>query len=289
MKILYADNKHIPVFTDGKTDYRFIDIDKAQFSGMGGNINSMGKKLADAGELATIQSFTSAVSVPKDTGQKLFEQHIDAFISWLPTFEQTPKAVKKIIKDLNLFFKMFDIDTTKLEYAKLVAEDLDQFNNDYAQIREKQETVKSQQVLDEEKETHAQALFQLEYDRATKTEQENHKEHLETKAKEQRVIQLEKVAEDDLAQNTLSDSLTRLESEVEVAAVTLTHDQTIENLTLQIELHTLQDKRHQTHKEEFLAYQQQVHPLFLHRAQQVLAYDELEINNRLNLKLAFQV
>jgi len=181
----------------------------------------------------------------------------------------------------------FDQENTKLEYQKLLAEELDKFNNDYAQIREKQETVKSQQIQDEEQEKHTQELFQIEWDRATKTEQENHKDDLETKAKEQRVIQLHKVAEDDLAQNTLSDTLARLESEVEVAEVTLAHDKTEAKLKKQIKLHTFQDKRHQAHKNEFLAYQQQLAPLFNNRAKEILAYDELEINNRLALKLAF--
>lgn len=189
--------------------------------------------------------------------------------------------------DTQLIQLAFDVENTKLEYEKLLAEDLNKFNNDYAQIREKQETVKSEELVDLEKEKLAQQLLQTEWDRATKTEQENNKDQLETKAKEQRVIALEKIAEDEVAQNTLTQTMHRLDSEVEIAQVTLTHDQTVLKLKQQIESHTCEDLRHQAQKNEFLGYQQQLEPLFVERSKELHKYEELEINNRLQIKLAF--
>jgi len=104
-KILYPNNKYAPIFTDGKKYFTFIDIDKAPFSGMGGgrSRNVLGKKLADAGELATVMSLRKDIETAKDTGQSIFKDNPDAFSDWYNTFQYTRPAVKKIIGSLNNF------------------------------------------------------------------------------------------------------------------------------------------------------------------------------------------
>ena len=104
-KILYPNNKYAPIFTDGKKYFTFIDIDKAPFSGMGGgkSRNVLGKKLADAGELATVMSLQKDIKTAKDTGQSIFKDNPDAFSDWYNTFQYTRPAVKKIVGSLNNF------------------------------------------------------------------------------------------------------------------------------------------------------------------------------------------
>jgi hypothetical protein len=68
------------IFYDGKNYFRFLDIDKAPFSGMGGQSrNTLGKALADAGELATVMSLRKKIETAKDTGQSIFEKNPEAF------------------------------------------------------------------------------------------------------------------------------------------------------------------------------------------------------------------
>lgn len=101
-KILYPKNNYAFVFTDGKKFFRFIDIDKAPFSGMGGESrNVLGKKLADAGELATVMSLRKDIKTAKDTGQPIFVNNPEAFAAWYTTFQYTRPAVKKIVGTLN--------------------------------------------------------------------------------------------------------------------------------------------------------------------------------------------
>ena len=103
-KILYPNNKYAPIFTDGKKYFTFTDIDKAPFSGMGGQSrNALGKKLADAGELATVMSLKKDIKTAKDTGQSIFKDNPEAFAAWYDTFQYTRPAVKKIVGSLNNF------------------------------------------------------------------------------------------------------------------------------------------------------------------------------------------
>jgi len=103
-KILYPNNRYAPIFVDGKNYFTFTDIDKAPFSGMGGQSrNALGKKLADAGELATVMSLRKDIGNAKDTGQSVFKDNPDAFADWYNTFQYTRPAVKKIVGSLNNF------------------------------------------------------------------------------------------------------------------------------------------------------------------------------------------
>ena len=117
-QIIYPNNVHTAIFTDGKNSYRFIDIDKAPYSGMGGSRNALGKKLADAGELATVASLMKEIKTPKDTGQKLFVDNPDAFKAWLPTFQYTKPAVVNIVGSLSSYEILHDAtDNSKFANA----------------------------------------------------------------------------------------------------------------------------------------------------------------------------
>ena len=119
-KILYPKNVYASIFTDGKATFRFNDIDKAPFSGMGGaSRNALGKKLADAGELATVMSLKKDIKTPKDTGQKIFVDNPDAFDAWYETFQSTRPAVVKIAGNLNRFDILHDA-TDKSAFASAI-------------------------------------------------------------------------------------------------------------------------------------------------------------------------
>ena len=103
-KILYPNDKHAFIFNDGKNYFRFVDIDKAPFSGMGGQSrNTLGKALADAGELATVMSLQKDIKTAKDTGQSIFKNNPDAFADWYNTFQLTKPAVIKIVGSLTTY------------------------------------------------------------------------------------------------------------------------------------------------------------------------------------------
>lgn len=83
------------------------------------NMNALGKKLADAGELATVQSLSEKVESPKDTKQKIFIDNPEAFIAWKPTFTLT----KEIIEAQGIKINNFDVihdATDKSDFTKII-------------------------------------------------------------------------------------------------------------------------------------------------------------------------
>ena len=122
-KILYPNNKHAFIFNYDKNAYfRFVDIDKAPFSGMGGKSrNTLGKALADAGELATVMSLQKDIKTAKDTGQPIFESNPEAFADWYNTFQLTRPAVKKIVGNINNYDIIHDA-TDKSNFGTTITE-----------------------------------------------------------------------------------------------------------------------------------------------------------------------
>ena len=121
-KILYPNNRYAPIFNDGKNYFTFTDIDKAPFSGMGGQSrNALGKKLADAGELATVMSLQKNIKTAKDTGQSIFVNNPDAFSDWYNTFQLTGPAVKKIVGSLTNYVIIHDA-TDKSNFGTTITE-----------------------------------------------------------------------------------------------------------------------------------------------------------------------
>jgi len=128
-KILYPNNKYAFIFNYGKNAYfRFVDIDKAPFSGMGGKSrNTLGKALANAGELATVMSLQKDIKTAKDTGQSIFVNNPEAFDDWYNTFQLTRPAVKKIVGSLTNFDIIHDA-TDKSNFGKTITAFLNKAN-----------------------------------------------------------------------------------------------------------------------------------------------------------------
>jgi hypothetical protein len=120
-KILLVNNNHTSIFTDGKKSFRFIDIDKSPFSGMGGGTsrNVLGKQLSDAGELATVMSLRKDIKNARDTGQSIFVNNPEAFAAWYTTFQYTRPAVNKIVGSLNNFDIIHDA-TDKSDFTNTI-------------------------------------------------------------------------------------------------------------------------------------------------------------------------
>jgi hypothetical protein len=96
---------------------RFIVSSKKQTS----NRNALGKKLADAGELATVLSLTSKIKTPEDTGQQIFIDDLVAFQAWKMTFDHTKEAVEKVLRpsSISKFHLLHDATDTS-EFKKVI-------------------------------------------------------------------------------------------------------------------------------------------------------------------------
>lgn len=107
--------KNLDFAMNGDT-IRFIESSK---KAVGKSRNAMGKALADAGELATVESLKKEIKTPEDTGQRVFIDDVDAFIAWLPTFQHTRKAVESVVGSLGSFDVLHDA-TDKSDFKKVI-------------------------------------------------------------------------------------------------------------------------------------------------------------------------
>lgn len=124
-KIIYPNNKYAEIFVSGNKRFKFTQICKSPYSKMGGNINSQGKKLADAGEKATINAIelyvqNMVIKKPEDTNEQLFIDNPNAFYKWQNTFDKTPKIIDSIVQS-NLSDYIFAHDgSSDNEFADIV-------------------------------------------------------------------------------------------------------------------------------------------------------------------------
>jgi hypothetical protein len=130
-KKLYSNDKHKYVFktTDGDL-IRFIDIEKTQYSQINKkiNTNTLGSKLTNAIELATIESLYNDINSPEDTKQKLFINGTIKFDNWAQTFKNTKIILKKIIKDDIKKYKIIHSATDNSEFSKIIRKFLSKMN-----------------------------------------------------------------------------------------------------------------------------------------------------------------
>lgn len=90
-----------------RATYKFEDINgalhalskftKTKEFGSNKSLNSQGQALADAGERATILSFTKDLLTPEDTEELLFIENPNAFERWKNSFIQTKLGIESII------------------------------------------------------------------------------------------------------------------------------------------------------------------------------------------------
>ncbi len=179
-----------------------------------------------------------------------------------------------------------DIANTKLEYEQLRAEELQKFNKDYAQIREKQETVRHQQDKDVAAEQHAQAVREVEYERDKAIAKEEHNLFTENKEKDLRVLAINLQNGKDIALNTKDEAHRRLEFETGVADIKLTRDLAVLEREHEIVLHKLQDKRHQLLNPRQVEAVNAQRPNVFPRGKDRHDLAVLEISNRTKLRLA---
>ncbi len=179
-----------------------------------------------------------------------------------------------------------DLANTNLDFEQQKADELIAFNKGLNDIEHKQAKATKEQEDFVEAEENTQAKLLIEFESYNSIEKEKLDDELESKAKDIRVVNINKDKEDNLAKNSLDIEITKLDNELEVSAVTLEKDQKLNDQQEKIECHELQYNRQTSAKNEFLDYQQLFGPLFVSRAEEIFKYEELEINNRTTIKLA---
>lgn len=92
-----TDKRHVSFTQDG-VNVVIRSTGSTECLNKSSNANALGKALADAGERATILSFTKNIETPEDTEEPIFKNNPQIFDNWKATFKYTKEAIEKAIK-----------------------------------------------------------------------------------------------------------------------------------------------------------------------------------------------
>ena len=193
---------------------------------------------------------------------------------------------QKDIEDTRITL-VFNIENTNLEYEKLEAEALNVFNQSFIEVRTKQEEVLKQKEIDLDKEEDTQKKLLIEFDKTNLVNEEKQHEAIEQKSKELRVETISKTKNEIETKDTLNNEEATLNNQKEIAKFELEKDLKVILKQEIIVSHKQEHKKLSSFKEEFLTYQSQLVPLYTDRAKEIFGYDEQEVTNRYQLKIAF--
>lgn len=181
----------------------------------------------------------------------------------------------------------FDVKNTTFEYEKLLAEALVSYHKAYTEVINKKEEVLKQKELDLSQEADNQKKLLITFDTMNLVHADTQRESLEQVEKDLHVESINKTKSEVEAKDILDTELVTLTKEKQLTKFELNKD--LELILKQeiIEGRNLEHKKLATNKEEFLAYQSLLEPLYNERVNEIFAYEEQEIMNRYQLKITF--
>lgn len=179
------------------------------------------------------------------------------------------------------------IEQAKFEYEKYRFEEQNEYNKAVNEVSVKQEEVSKDTKVDLLHEEDNQAKLTLEFNKTNKINELNYQQDVESKQKDLRDAAIKKEKADVLAKDELDKTLATLNHDLDVLDNECKRDLEVLKLQEKIEVHRNENKRLNANKTEFYHYQTTLDPLFKSRAAAIYQYEELEINNRFNLKAQF--
>ena len=180
-----------------------------------------------------------------------------------------------------------DLEENKLHTKQYLADELNKYNEYFTDNDREQAENINQNDIDLEKQNHLQANLIITFNKTNNTNEINHQEALAVKESEVKVTKLLQAAEEVLAKLALEVELEKLNSEKLVAEKELVQDIKINEEKELIEYYSNDFNKQTSINTENLNHHSEIAKLFNKRAKGISEYEELELNNRLDLKLTF--
>ena len=180
-----------------------------------------------------------------------------------------------------------DLQTSVIGTKQQLEDELNKYNEYFANNDRNQAEVIKLKDLDLEKQDDIQVALKIMFDKTNQTNDVKHQEALSVKDSEFEATNQLKATEEILAKIALDVELAKLESEREVADIELTQAIKVNEENELIEYHNNDFNKQASVNAEYLKHQSEYSNLFTVRAQAISEFEELEINNRADLKLAF--
>lgn len=180
-----------------------------------------------------------------------------------------------------------EVDTLKSELNLKIQDEINKVNEYERDNFIKLAGVISKQELDLEQEDDSQVILQIAFDKQNDINKIKYEEELTLKNKELKLIESEKDLTFKLFELKKSIELSKIENESKIFEKELVLDIKVNEENEIIEYHNIDFISQSQSSEENLLFQTEIKSLFEARAEVLVAYEELEVNNRSGLKVKF--
>ena len=224
--------------------------------------------------------------VLKDKKNELMTSNLNKIASFESDLVKS-KEEKLYQIDLNKATLNNDIEMSTLSAKQTLEDELNKYNVYYSENERSQSEVKYNEELALEKEKDYQVHLKLTFDETNKANVVKHQEALASRDKELKLSEFVLNSEHVLSNLAKEAELSKLKNEKEVSEKELILTIQINNKNEYIEYHKNESNKFASNSNEFYNYQNEVTSLLKDRAIVVSSYETIELNNRVNLKVAF--
>ncbi len=224
--------------------------------------------------------------VLKDKKNELMTSNLNKIASFESDLVKS-KEEKLYQIDLNKATLNNDIEMSTLSAKQTLEDELNKYNVYYSENERSQSEVKYNEELALEKEKDYQVHLKLTFDETNKVNVVKHQEALASRDKELKLSEFVLNSEHVLSNLAKEAELSKLKNEKEVSEKELILTIQINNKNEYIEYHKNESNKFASNSNEFYNYQNEVTSLLKDRAIVVSSYETIELNNRVNLKVAF--
>ncbi len=180
-----------------------------------------------------------------------------------------------------------DLEVTTLKTKQQLEDELNKYNEYFADNDRKQVEVIKQKEMDIEKQVDIQANLKIAYDKVNQINEVKHQESLSLIDKQLKNAEITKSSEEVSSKLVLDVALTKIENERLVAEKELIQSIRINEENELIEYHDVDFNKQASINNEYLSHQKEYTGLCKERADSIFEYEEIELNNRYNLKEEF--
>ena len=180
-----------------------------------------------------------------------------------------------------------DLEITTLIIKQQLEDELNKYNEFYADNERKQAEITKIKEINIEKQVDLQVNLKALFDKSNQINEVKHQEGLSIKEKEIKNTEIIKSSEEVLAKLSLDVELAKKNNERAIAEKELVQSTKLLEENSYIGYQNNDFNKQASINNEYLKYQKELSNLYVNRANSVLEYEELELSNRSSLKTAF--
>ncbi len=180
-----------------------------------------------------------------------------------------------------------DLQMLILNTRKQLEEELNVYNEYFANNKSKQAEIIRDKDIELQKQFNIQATLKIKFDEDISVNEAEYQESIAVKKSEFETNKQPETTEQKLAKVEFDINLAKLNTDKKIIEIELPHLIKINEKNELIEYHINDFNKQESVNKEYLDYQNDYSNMYINRAKYLSEYEELEMNNRIDLKLSF--